>query len=438
MQDRISRRDFLKLAAALGAGSFLAGCGAAPTAGPTTIPTAAAPTGVSWLEWWANEWGKDNLDGLVNGFSAANPDIKLEVTDVSYDEMLPKLQAAATSGTGWDLFGNEPEWLVPWVQLGMAEDLTPWLAKAGPAFNDRLTQMTPVYWQGKPYMLYLYLVSFNLAYDKNRLTAMGIEPPTNWDEFYQACKAFRDKGEYGYGMSLRPDSDAFTGKMWSLRLSQAGGTWVTPEGQVVFNQEPGVIATEWWKKFYMDGLALPGSETEDKQTTAENLATGKIAMTIDGPYIRTLCQQVNPQSDIWWCPAWRQETGGYPWGGSGICLWAKGQHKEQAWRFIEYFFQDDVMLPLSQKTSVPFALKSVLAQPGLENDPILHALPAMVGQDPEHSFAFSPIPDLGTLYMALSEAVIACVKGEKTDIKGTLDEVAGLWQKTLDEAAKGG
>ncbi len=129
---------------------------------------------------------------------------------------------------------------------------------------------------------------------------MEIEPPKNWDDFYNAAKKFRDKGEYGFGMSLRPDSDAFTGKMWALRLTQAGGRFVTPEGEVVFNQEPGIIATEWWRKFYQDGLALPGSETEDKQTTTENLATGKIAMTIDGPFIRTLCQQVNPNADIWW------------------------------------------------------------------------------------------------------------------------------------------
>ncbi len=437
MEPRMSRRDLLKLTAALGAGSVLSGCGASPT----TVPTAAVvapqkPTSINWLEWWVNEWGKENHDALINGFLAANPDIKLDVVDVGYDEMLPKLQTAAMSGTGWDLFGNEPEWLVPWIQLGMAEDLTPWLEKAGPAFNDRLTNMTPVYWQGKPYMLYLYLVSFNLAYDAAKLKAMEIEPPTNWDEFYNACKKFRDKGEYGYGMSLRPDSDAFTGKMWALRHCQAGGMFVTPEGEVVFNKEPGIIATEWWKKFYQDGLALPGSETEDKQTTSENLATGKIAMTIEGPYIRAQCQQINPNSDVHWCPAWTQETGGYLWGGSGICMWAKGEHKEQAWKFIEYFFQDEIMLPLSQKTSTPFALKSVLAQPGLENDPILHALPAMVSQDPEHSWAFSPIPDLGTLYIALSEAVIGCVKGDRKDIKGTLDEVAGLWQKTLDEAAK--
>lgn len=440
MNTPISRRELLRLAAAMGGTAFLGGCGATPMppAAPTvaSAPVAGAePVTLSWLEWWADDWGWDTLNWLVEGFQAQNPNVKIDITDVSYDEMLMKLQTAALAGQGWDVFGTEAEaWIIQWEQYGMVEDLTPWLEKAGPGFTDRLTDMTTVYWKGKPYMLYLYLIPFQLAYEASKLKAMDIEPPQNWDDFYNACVKFREKGEYGYGMSLRPDSDQFTGKMWGYRFVQAGGQIVDRDGQVRFHEEPGIIATEWWRKFYQDGLAMPGSETEDKMTTTENLATGKIAMTIDGPFIRSQCKQINPDSDIWWCPAWRAETGGYHWGGSGIAMWAKGKHKEESWKFLEYLFQDDIALQLAQKTSIPFAVKTVFQQDWLKDDPIMHALPAIQNQDPEHSWSFPPFPEQGTLFMALSTTIVDCVKGDKTDIPGALKEAADIWQKTLDEA----
>jgi ABC-type glycerol-3-phosphate transport system substrate-binding protein len=440
----------LKLAAALGAGSALTtACGATPepTAVPaatevpaaTAVPAAATsapePLTLTWLEWWGNEWGWDNLNWLVDGFTEKYPDLKIEVTDVAWSEMQPKLQTAALAGEGWDIFGTEAgSWIQAWEQYGMAEDLTPWLEKAGPAFTDRLTEMTTVYWKGKPYMLYLYLIPFNLAYDKDKLEAMEIEVPQNWEDFYDACKKFRDKGEYGFSYSLQTNSTQFLAKMWAYRLAQAGGRLVDNDLQVVFNQEPGVIATEWWTRFHQSDLALPGSLTEDKMTTTENLATGKIAMAMDGPYIRTTCLQMNPDADIRWCPAWTAERGGYNWGGSGITIWAKGQHKEESWKFIEHFFEDETMIHLAKQVSLPFAVNAVFEQDWLLEDPMLHALPAMQQQDPEASWSFAPIPDAGTLYQMLSETLVACMEGEKTDIKAALDETAGEWQKTIDAA----
>lgn len=443
LEREISRRDMLKLTAALGAGAgFLGACGTTPvpTAAPqaTSVPAAVAatatvaPVDITWLEWWGTSWGFDVLDRLVNGFMAANPGINLTYEDVTWNEYQAKLQTAGLSGMGWDAMGLETTWMMQAEEWGMVEDLTPWLEQAGPAFNDRLTDMTKVFWKGKPYMMYLYLIPFNCNYRPDKLAAMDIEPPKDWEEFYNACKKFRDKGEYGFSYSLKANSTQFIGKMWNYRLAQAGGKVVDDDYQAVFNSDAGVIATEWWKRFYQSDLALPGSETEDKTTTTENLATGKIAMTIDGPYERANAQQIVPDVDIRWCPAWKAETGGYNWGGSGIGMWARGEHKQEAWKFIEYFFRDEVMVPLAKEVNHPMAVKAVFEQ-DWSQDPVLHALPAMQNQDPEHNWASKPIPEAGTLYGLLTEAVIACMKGEKTDIKATLDEVAGQWQQTLDK-----
>jgi ABC-type glycerol-3-phosphate transport system substrate-binding protein len=113
---------------------------------------------------------------------------------------------------------------------------------------------------------------------------MGLEAPKSWDDFFNACQAVRKNGQYGFSYCLRTNNTQFIGKMWNYRLAQAGGRIIDKDSQVVFNKDPGVIATEWWKKFYQAGLALPGSETEDPQTTTENLATGKMyeAARVDG------------------------------------------------------------------------------------------------------------------------------------------------------------
>ena len=93
---------------------------------------------------------------------------------------------------------------------------------------------------------------------------------------------------------------------------------------------------------------------------------------------------------------------------------------------------------LVKQVSLPMAVNAVFEQDWLKDDPMLHAVTAMQQQDPEHSWSSQPFPEAGTLYQLLSETVLACMKGEKTNIKAALDEVAGEWQKTIDEAMKAG
>jgi ABC-type glycerol-3-phosphate transport system substrate-binding protein len=95
------------------------------------------------------------------------------------------------------------------------------------------------------------------------------------------------------------------------------------------------------------------------------------------------------------------------------------------------------MTHLAQAVNLPFAVKSVFQQDWLKDDPMLHAIPAMQQQDPTHSWSSQPFPDSARLYQLLSETVLACMKGEKTNIKAELDQVAGEFQKTIDDFKKG-
>jgi ABC-type glycerol-3-phosphate transport system substrate-binding protein len=449
VEHKLSRREMLRLAGTLTVGATLAACGAAPTATPaptpvpakpvvqpTATPQPAAPVSITWLGWWVGSWGAAELKKLNDGFMAKNPNIKLTMEDVTYQDYLAKLTTAALAGQGWDCYGIESSWMVSTETWGFAENLAPWLAKS-PDFVNRIVPTCKVPWKGGLYMLYLYLIPFNGNYRHDIFQQMGLKAPTNWEEFLTVLKDYKKTtGKYGFSYSLKSNSTQFIGKMWNYRLCQAGGRVVDDNSQVVFNSDAGVIASDWWKKFYQADVALPGSETEDKTTTAENLATGKIVMTIDGPYERSNDQQIVPGVDVWWCPAWRAETGGYNWGGSGIGMWKNGKNKEAAWKFIDYFYTDEVMVPLSKAVQAPFATKGVFTQ-DYSKDPVLHALPAMQNQDPAHNWSSAVIPEGARLYQLLHEAVLGYMKGERKDIKTELNTVAAEFQKTLDKYTKG-
>jgi ABC-type glycerol-3-phosphate transport system substrate-binding protein len=95
------------------------------------VATAAAAK-LTWLEWWSKEWGQKNMHWLLDGFAATYPNLSVDMTDVAYTEMQPKLQTAAVAGQGWDVYGTERgPWIINWEKYGFAEDLTPWLEKAG-------------------------------------------------------------------------------------------------------------------------------------------------------------------------------------------------------------------------------------------------------------------------------------------------------------------
>lgn len=414
----------------------------APAAAPAeeeapTPPAEEEPTPevveIKWLGWWAEPWG-ENMTTLIADFEKEHPNIKVTVVDAPYAEMVPKLKAAAAGGgETYDVIGVERAWISSLVKLGYLEDLDPWLQKE-PQFADKLTLMTPQKLYGKTRALALYLIPYQFAYNVDIFEQKGLQPPTNWDEFVKVLEALRDPATDSYGMSMPLQDGSFImTRYFAFRLAQEGGQWLDKDGKVAFNSPEGVAALQWWKDFYNKDLVMPGSLAEDYMMTAEFLATGQTATTIDGPFIPETVRTINPEVRLAYAPPWKAKTGGYSWSSSNVALVATGKHKNEAWEFIKYLLSDKVSTEHAEKVGYVWATKAGLARLEDSDDPLLKWVPAMANQDPEHNVIMPVLPEGEKLRDAFKIAFVEALTGEK-DPKVALDEVAKVWQETLDAA----
>ena len=128
----ISRRDFMKASAVVGAVGVLTACGgsSSSTAASSTASSAAASaasTGASIKLWTypIGGWGNDEtVQGLISSFNAKYPDIKVAVEYLDYTNGDDQVNTAIEGGSAPDLVMEGPERLVAnWGAKGVMAPL---------------------------------------------------------------------------------------------------------------------------------------------------------------------------------------------------------------------------------------------------------------------------------------------------------------------------
>lgn len=126
-----------------------------------------------------------------------------------------------------------------------------------------------------------------LYYRKDLFRAAGLDPsrpPTNWEEFYQACKALtnQEKGQWGFAFEEGTEAYYWINFLWS-----AGGEVAvqTPNGPYLaaFNTPEGATALEFYRRLHLapwtdkNGKTWRGVATLTT-TRKQEISAGKIGM----------------------------------------------------------------------------------------------------------------------------------------------------------------
>ena len=105
----MSRRNFLKAAAVVGAGTALAACApAATTGGGANAPAVnkGAKQTVRYLSWWFEEGNRGKTwNAFIKEFNDSQKDIEIKAENIPFDAYTTKTIVAAQSGK---LDGDKP------------------------------------------------------------------------------------------------------------------------------------------------------------------------------------------------------------------------------------------------------------------------------------------------------------------------------------------
>ena len=137
---------------------------------------------------------------------------------------------------------------------------------------------------GKMYGLAFTFSTPMLYVNGGLLEEAGLDPtqaPKDWDEMYDWCVQIKEAtGKYGLALSPSNSSGWVTDSI----LYSNGATVLNEDRSAVeFASEEGVKAFESWKRFYMDGVAGGGTDTEAMQA----FAAGEAAMHIQSTSVYT-------------------------------------------------------------------------------------------------------------------------------------------------------
>jgi raffinose/stachyose/melibiose transport system substrate-binding protein len=288
-----SRRNFLRIALATGAGLGLTACGgnSGPSSSSSSASGGAAAKGSATYWFLTVDPGQKIRTDTVNRFNAANPKTPIKYTTFQNDAFKTKIKTAIGAGQsptiiwGWGGGG-----LKSYVDANQVEDLTSWFAQNA-AVKDRLfpASFGAATVGGKIYALPCETVApIVLFYNKTSFDKIKAQPPKSWGDIMALVPKFNAKGIAPFSLG---GQSRWTNMMWlEFLFDRIGGPEVFQavfDGQKDAWSNPASIKalTEIQKLIKANGFIKGFSSiTADSNADQALLYTGKAAMMVHGAW----------------------------------------------------------------------------------------------------------------------------------------------------------
>lgn len=306
---------------------------------------ALAQTQIEFIQWWEPEMPAGALRGIMDDFEKANPDIKVKLVSGPYATTHDQIVVGAASGTLSDVVGLDGAWVNGLSKQGAIASLDPLMDAAG---YDRTQIADIIKVDGQSVMFplasFVYPVFVNLDIAK----AAGVDKmPANRTEFAAAAKKMTnaDKNQFGWVLPLSletPNGIQNDVMAWVW----ASGASMLKDGKPDLENETVVGTLDYVKALNDAGVISPGTFAKKEQDKVEEFVNGRVGMMVDSLAHINLIRQRNPNLNfgISAVPAVDGYAGkrGMPYASWGIGISEGSEHKEEAWKLVEYLMSPEV------------------------------------------------------------------------------------------------
>lgn len=309
---------------------------------------------------------KDQLDSIIAEYEQDNSGVKIEVVSAGWDELNSKIVQLYQAGDAPDIMLIGSKSIRQFSELGVMEDLTPYLTE------DYIAERDPnVFDTGKNGETQ-YAIPFGLSTRALYYRSDLIEtPPTNWDELLEiALKVNEEHGIYGF--SIPTDITHGTPELLNF-IYQNEGRMVDENGDYTLNSDENVEALEYLSKF-KDIIPDPVGTKRSDQT--DIFMNGDLAMFINLPVKEKLDSTADQYPygvvmlPVGKVPACTLVT-------DSFAISAISENKDVAWDFIEFMTTGERQVELTYDGWVP-VLKAQYEDPKYATDfmkPFVDILP---------------------------------------------------------------
>lgn len=301
----LAQRRALVLGAIAALTVSLAACGSSGTSttDTATVGAGGAASGepaaggeaveISYFTFSAAPDHVEDLDAIVAGFEAENPDVTVNVETAAFDEYFTSLQTAIAGGVAPDTFELNYENFVTYAESGSLLELPADSYDPAIYAGDSVEAFSL---DGTQYGLPASFSTVVLFYNKDLFEAAGVDLPTadwTWEEEDAAAEALTDLDAGVYG-----DFQPVQFFEFYKTLQQAGGEFFDESGAPAFNGPEGLQAAEWLVG--KAGRTMPTiEEIGDTPDFDTNLfKEGKLAMWHNGIWQFSGLQEADFEWDV--------------------------------------------------------------------------------------------------------------------------------------------
>ncbi len=315
------------------------------------VATSAMGVTIEWWQFWTDSDIKPVIQSMVTEFEAANPDIEVELRDLTWANGHEKIVIALAAGRGPDVLELGSDWIAQFADNGQLADLSGYIADDSADYQgwSMATYEGSVY--AKPWILGTRVLFAN----RDLLRKADFEDdfiPVQWADFYKSAQRINSLGDdiYGWG-SNAPEKHRLYKKympfFWSF-----GGQVFSDDGQYVLLAA--MPAIEGLRKYKL--LHDNTGYVANQRGIEDAFLDGKIGYIISGDWllkrIRKENRDINFESMLIPGPKF---PGFSFMGGEFLAVNAASEHKDAAMKLIDF-----ITLPENQ---VRFCMAAQAANP---------------------------------------------------------------------------
>ena len=246
------------------------------------------PVSLRYPHWFFGHGGsfQEWINGAVDSFEAANPNVKVEREQVPFDQYWDKLDTAVAGGNAPDVAAFGPSNLGKYIEAGVLlplndlvdmEDIN---KNFSPLQTKDLPNAAP---DGKTYGLAFDSGFYLPLYRPSVFKDAGVGSyATNADDFVAMAQKLTSSDRLGFAFMNMPgnwNEQRIDITIWALGF---GGHWGDAKGKPTLNSPEMVKAVSYLKKLH-DLKVVP--RDTDKGTYRKMFGTGNVATLIDGMWM---------------------------------------------------------------------------------------------------------------------------------------------------------
>ena len=319
----------------LATSALLVACSGSGASESSSSANSSGKTEISYAIWDSGQ--EPGIRQIADKFEEKNPDIKINIQVVDWDNYWTMLEAGATGGSLPDTFWMHSNEIYRYGSNEMLLPLDDYLAKSKEAklenFPDGLNEIYNI--KGKQFAVPKDFDTIGLWYNKKMFDEAGIPYPDDtwdWNKLKEVAKKLTksDGSQYGFGAGLSNQEGYYN------FIYQNGGTVITDDMKSGYDDPKTIEALDYYFSFVKEKLSP--ALTVDKER-AEAFQNGQVAMSVFGSWNLSgfsANDYIRENADVAVLPKGPDGTRATIFNGLGNAIAANTKNPDAAWKWVEY------------------------------------------------------------------------------------------------------